>query len=653
MTVEPASPAKAAGAPHNQRRRKRSTDSCERERSAEHELVNVTAEVRRMLETGAFKPISLQIATSRLSRHSQKILEMQGVDLGEVLQYYPGLTCVWQHEGVHMVSLPGGPWLGPMKTPPAVHGPAGPKPKDAMATLSKVRRGECLSKLSELSESPILQNTLTEIAEIILACPAKKLLVSSIGNVLTGESRDFFRLAKLRTAQLLRAFPHDFYLEGEGPGVTASYLHPTARRHHAVAQDKSEANGERLARLFKLAADCTEVFEQAVAVSAAELRELLGQVLLVDCRSEAEMEVSILPGAVPASALQASHFGGAREMVAYCALGDRSAEWVQETAHMLPVEARYLTGGIIAWAHNHGMFVNRHTEESTLRIHGWTLELGQFFPIRTGYQVEFSLMLSNTNSPGNGSPADRPPDVALSRASQTRHGRLRALAWEVRMRYCPESYCLEAHDVVRGLAVSQQTGDSPWLLVDCRSEPERRVSTINNMGCHCMTGDQFKEQALEVLQKTNIVIIAFCVVGGRSGMWCERLLKGFAEQGVCKRECDEFRPRLTNLLGGVAGWLHAGGALVDSTGRPTRRVHSWCQALADLFPVEGVDLVIDEAEPDQELGRAFASIQPAPSAYPQGPAAPLKIVQMYQSLNPAGLADSLARAADNCEAYED
>lgn len=29
---------------------------------------------------------------------------------------------------------------------------------------------------------------------------------------------------------------------------------------------------------------------------------------------------------------------------------------------------------------------------------------------------------------------------------------------------------------------------------------------------------------------------------------------------------------------GIAGWAHAGGDLVDSSGRPTRRISPWCQA---------------------------------------------------------------------------
>ena len=51
--------------------------------------------------------------------------------------------------------------------------------------------------------------------------------------------------------------------------------------------------------------------------------------------------------------------------------------------------------------------------------------------------------------------------------------------------------------------------------------------------------------------------------------------EGMGDDGGIGWHCMERGPM---TWPGIAGWAHAGGDLVDSSGRPTRRISPWCQA---------------------------------------------------------------------------
>lgn len=108
---------------------------------------------------------------------------------------------------------------------------------------------------------------------------------------------------------------------------------------------------------------------------------------------------------------------------------------------------------------------------------------------------------------------------------------------------------------------------SGLILVDARSQAERDVSLIAGA------------VALVELEKLrpipNIRVVVYCTIGLRSGQ---------AVRALRARGFDAF-----NLRGGVLAWLAAGGAMVDTKGKPTQRVHvygtRWNAVPTSFIPV--------------------------------------------------------------------
>ena len=99
---------------------------------------------------------------------------------------------------------------------------------------------------------------------------------------------------------------------------------------------------------------------------------------------------------------------------------------------------------------------------------------------------------------------------------------------------------------------------SKLTFVDVRSEAERAVSIIPG----ALRLDQLPAAA------TGQVVIVYCTVGVRSGAATEDLItRGFQAR---------------NLRGGVLAWTAEGGAMVDASGKPTRRVHVYGKPWAKL-----------------------------------------------------------------------
>lgn len=90
------------------------------------------------------------------------------------------------------------------------------------------------------------------------------------------------------------------------------------------------------------------------------------------------------------------------------------------------------------------------------------------------------------------------------------------------------------------------------LPIDVRTPAERAVSTLPG----AVTEEAYRTDPGLAAGKRAVL---YCTIGYRSGVRIETLAK-------------QHLP-VTNLTGGILGWLHAGGLLVDAAGQPTKRVH--------------------------------------------------------------------------------
>jgi len=616
--------------------------------------IEIATEVQRLIETESFKPLSLSEVAARLSKSSQKVLDENPMTLEQVLRLHPDLVSLWEQEDVLMVSVPRSPWLGADAKPPEEHGvPTGKAQKgNREQALSGIMRGKALDIIEDLTSVPDLQESLRDIASILLTSPDRTMLVSSLGNRISTKTRNFLRCAKLRTAQLLRCFSADFILEEKGAGTTVTYAKAAPEQFYVTQQQHQRIDFARHSRLLKLAADVTMDFRQAKSFSATDLIDAVCAsgtegLMIIDCRTEDEQAVSALPGAVQLYNVTAEYLKEARLVVAYCCIGCRSAEWCQELSGSVVAEKlHYLRGGIAAWLHEGGQLIQPSTGLPCRVVHCWSWELSAFFPTR-GCTVrcppEIALPLV--------AEAETSPERSLMRASIVRLERLRKVAWEVRLRYCPSVLCLDAEDIRRSIRSEEEAGRSPqYIFVDVRTPEEIQVSTISSPRCPTIFKDAFLKMVCNGSPEaiSGHIFILFCTVGGRSGRICQELLTEPDKFGV-KNLIPNMQ--LKSLLGGIAGWAHAGGDLVDSSGRPTRRISPWCQAFMDLFPVKGMELILDELQVVPQDAQDL--IQCKSNAEESFASAPGQILRTCQALDPQVLADTLHRAAATCEGYDD
>ncbi|CAE7416107.1 unnamed protein product [Symbiodinium natans] len=612
--------------------------------------IDIATEVQRMVECEGFKPMALADAEARLGSASQKYLASNCLRLEQVLKLHTSLISVWSQDdtGVLMVSVPSSPWLGADAKPPSEHGPTGPKQKENRdQVLTGILRGKALDIIEDLTNIPDLQESLRDIAAILLTSPDRTMLVSSLGNRISTRTRNFLRCAKLRTAQLLRCFSDDFFLEEKGAGTTVTYAKAAPKQYYVTPQQHQRIDSARHARLLKLATDVTMDFRQAKDISAGDLIEKLCSegtqgMLLIDCRSEAEQVLSALPGAVQLYHVTAEHLQQAAFVVAYCCIGCRSAEWCQElSSSAVAHKLHYLKGGIAAWLHEGGQLIQPNTGMPCRLVHCWTWELTPFFPTR-GCEVHSPAQLGTMAQ----TEIESSPQRSLTRASRARLDRLRNLAWEVRLRYCPSVLCLDAEDVQRLISESATGG---YIFVDVRTNEERQVSTISCPTCPTITKEEFLQKMAGNLPNLPYTFLVFCTVGGRSGRFCQDLLTEPQKHGVHGKVNSS---QMKSILGGIAAWVHAGGNLVDTLGNPTRKVSPWCQAFMDIFPVSGAELVLDELQVVPQDARAFIDCKSCAEMAAEV-SAPGRILRTCQALAPEVLADTLSRAAETCAPYDD
>lgn len=118
---------------------------------------------------------------------------------------------------------------------------------------------------------------------------------------------------------------------------------------------------------------------------------------------------------------------------------------------------------------------------------------------------------------------------------------------------------VEEVPAVQAVALARQ-GD--LLPIDVREPAERAVSTLPG----AITA---KEYLADPGRFAGKKAVAYCTIGYRSGVWAAAK----ASQGL----------PVANLAGGLLGWLHAGGTLVDAKGQPTKTVHVYGRTW-DLAP---------------------------------------------------------------------
>ncbi len=113
-------------------------------------------------------------------------------------------------------------------------------------------------------------------------------------------------------------------------------------------------------------------------------------------------------------------------------------------------------------------------------------------------------------------------------------------------------YCRSVPDV-RDITVDELLRQNlqDVVLVDVRSPAERKVSSIPGS----VSVTEFEQHPERFVNK---VIIPFCTVGYRSGLYAQELM----QKGRATR----------NLRGGILAWCHAAQP-VYAAGKPTRRVH--------------------------------------------------------------------------------
>jgi len=362
------------------------------------------------------------------------------------------------------------------------------------------------------------------------------------------------------------------------------YVHTELKDRFFPRPSNAEVNQGRYCRLLKLSADATERFGgQARSISVREAQTNNVSVLFIDCRTVEEMSVSVVPGSVPAAQLTEADMASPRLVVAYCCIGLQSAAWCQAQADGLwGYKVRFLAGGLASWMHHRGELVKPATKQRVQEVHCWVRELAQFFPSDgSGGAVRWS------------SSRQTAPHGMLQHATDLRLARLSKLAWEVRLRFWPDVFCIEAPELLSRIRAGAM---HRHLLVDCRTEEERGVSTIDAPGCVIVPGKDVEARAEEYFRGFDVVI-TFCTVGGRSGIYNNQLFNQIAGSSPLGGDPGHLRRRMLNVAGGIAAWLHHGGGLVDPSGQATRCVHPWVRAFMDLFPIEGLELVVDEAQP--------------------------------------------------------
>lgn len=101
--------------------------------------------------------------------------------------------------------------------------------------------------------------------------------------------------------------------------------------------------------------------------------------------------------------------------------------------------------------------------------------------------------------------------------------------------------------------------DPRYIFVDVRPNSERLVSHIPGS----ISLQEFREGGISSANPAKTFVL-YCTIGYRSSQVAQRLKDGSPKDGSLK---------VVNLRGGLIGWVHSGGQVVDSSGKETKKVH--------------------------------------------------------------------------------
>jgi rhodanese-related sulfurtransferase len=92
--------------------------------------------------------------------------------------------------------------------------------------------------------------------------------------------------------------------------------------------------------------------------------------VFVDVRSDAERQVSTIPGAiVPGQLAAALELDPDRQIIVYCTIGARSATFTNRLKRQ-GIDARNLVGGVLAWANAGGGFEREGSATTSVHVNG-------------------------------------------------------------------------------------------------------------------------------------------------------------------------------------------------------------------------------------------------------------------------------------------
>lgn len=152
-----------------------------------------------------------------------------------------------------------------------------------------------------------------------------------------------------------------------------------------------------------------------------------------------------------------------------------------------------------------------------------------------------------------------PAGEAASQDDAIRRDRVLTMYEDYKRRSFPEAYDISPEQLMALLSRNLRV---PPVLVDVREPREQAVSTLPG----AMTQTQFLANATA---RDGRLVVAYCTISHRSGLF----VLDQRDEGVSA----------LNLRGGILGWLHAGGAIVDPAGASTNRVHVYGKTW-DLAP---------------------------------------------------------------------
>jgi rhodanese-related sulfurtransferase len=127
-------------------------------------------------------------------------------------------------------------------------------------------------------------------------------------------------------------------------------------------------------------------FRDAPDITASELIALRGRAnpVLVDVREPREVEVSIIPGAIPKQEFEENrNLYAGRPVVVYCTIGWRSGLYASRLRRE-GADALNLVGGVLGWAHAGEDFFDGEDATRSLHVYGPTWNLAP-----DGYSTEW------------------------------------------------------------------------------------------------------------------------------------------------------------------------------------------------------------------------------------------------------------------------